>query len=210
MDKVIFDLIGFFKATEKLKLVIRHSYLSDGKRLESVAEHTWMLCLYAVSLAPHIKLDFDLLKTLKMLIVHDLGEIVAGDIQTGIKDKMDKAKVYEAERQGFVKVIESLPQEQTDEYLQLWDEFEVCETNEAKVAFCLDKLEASIQHNISGPKTWDQADFDVHPYYKSEFYDIDPVFRQIKDAVDKWSMELIEQNGALGRIDEKHIEKFKK
>lgn len=81
-SKNIEGILAFFKAAEKLKATYRHSYTSDTKRLESSAEHSWMLAIVSMTIFSELGLKLDELKTLKMVIIHDLAEAVTGDIPT--------------------------------------------------------------------------------------------------------------------------------
>ena len=73
-------LFSFYKAIEKLKTTYRHSSTSDKNRKESVADHSWMSCVIAITLINKINIKLDQLKILKMILIHDLPELVTGDI----------------------------------------------------------------------------------------------------------------------------------
>jgi len=77
---IISNLLQFYIAAEKLKTTIRHSHTSDSNRIESAAEHSWMLALIALSLFEHLETKIDQLRVLKMVLIHDLAEAVTGDI----------------------------------------------------------------------------------------------------------------------------------
>jgi putative hydrolase of HD superfamily len=202
------DLIEFLTQTEKLKTTLRHSYTSNSRRQESVAEHTWHLCLLSLILFPKLKTKIDQLKTLQMLIIHDLAETITGDIPVFRKQKMSQTSIYSQEKRALQKILKPLSPSQQQHFLDLWQEFEANQTPEAKLANAIDKLEAVIQHNISDIATWDQGDFDYHPYCRNEYFDFDPFMRQFKDFIDDWSMRKIDQADQLGRIDPKHIKTY--
>ena len=209
MDELIPSFIEFHKKAEKLKIATRHSWLTDASRQESVAEHSWMLTLLALLLSDQIDTRVDLLKVLKMLIVHDLAEAVTGDIPAHeVSARQDHKQ--EAERSAFKSLVENLSEEKSREIIGLWEEFEERKTPEAQFANSLDKVEAVMQHNISDIQTWDQGDFNVHPYYKNQFFDFDSFMRRFKDVVDRQSMQKILDAGAESRIDPKHLETYKK
>ncbi len=208
MKEQIKDLIDFHKKAEKLKTTTRHSWLTDSSRQESVAEHSWMLCLLAILLEDKIQTKVDLLKVLKMFIIHDLAEAVTGDIPSHEISARQEHK-YEREKKAFAELVASLSKEKADEITSLWEEFEKKETLEAKFAHSLDKVEAIMQHNISDISTWDQGDFNVHPYYKNQYFDFDPFMRMFKDVVDDQSMQKIINAKAEDRIDTKHLEKYR-
>lgn len=209
MNKSIQNLIDFHKKAEKLKTTTRHSWLSNPKRQESTAEHSWMLCLLAMLLSDKLDKKVDLLKVMKMLTIHDLAESVTGDIPSGEISTRQQNK-YESEKKAFESLVINLPKEKAYEIISLWEEFEKNETLEAKFAHSLDKVEAVMQHNISNISDWDQLDFNVHPYYKNEFFNFDSFMRAFKDVVDDQSMKKILDAKAEHRIDAKHLERYKK
>src|SRR6185437_1767014 len=95
--QIIKNLFTFFIEAEKLKTTMRHSWTSDSNRQESSAEHSWMLCLIAVSIFDHLEVKVDQLRVLKMLIIHDVAEVVIGDIPAfdteGRKNKKEREKM---------------------------------------------------------------------------------------------------------------------
>ena len=145
------DLAGtleFLRTTERLKTTYRSGFTSDGQR-ESVAEHTWRICMMAVVLAPHFP-DVDFSRLVKICIVHDLGEIVGGDIpateQARRRAENPAATKSEDERRDLLTLIAPLPPDSAREIVALWDEYEAALTPEAKLAKALDKLETILQH----------------------------------------------------------------
>jgi putative hydrolase of HD superfamily len=187
----------------------RHSWLTDSSRQESAAEHSWMLCLLAMLLGDELETKTDLLKVLKMVIIHDLAESVTGDIPSQEVSERQQGK-HEAERKAFAALTAGLPKKKADEITALWEKFERKETPEARFANALDKAEAIMQHNLSDIGTWDQGDFDVHPYYRDSHFDFDSFMRGFKDIVDKQSMEKIIGAKAGTRIDPKHLERYER
>ena len=145
----IVDVLGL---AENLKTEMRHSWLSNGRQ-ESVAEHTWMMSVAAVLMAPHLQHPVDLGQTLKLIALHDIAEAITGDIpyfeESARKDTKlaDEAEAMEAMR-GM------LPAASGRLLLELWREYEDCETPEAKFARALDKLEVQHQHNLADLQTW--------------------------------------------------------
>jgi len=142
------QFMQFMHIAEKLKTVTRHSWLSNGRH-ESVAEHTWRMALMAMLLQkefPHI----DTLYLLKMILVHDLGEIATGDIPAFYKTDNDT----EVEARSLPDLLTSLPDDLQQEIIALAAEYDAAETETAKLAKALDKLEVIIQHNEADLSTW--------------------------------------------------------
>jgi putative hydrolases of HD superfamily len=147
-------ILEFLHVAENLKKLIRHSWLSDGRR-ESVAEHTWRMSLMFLLVEPHLGIPLDSKKTLEMIIIHDIIEALVGDIpafeQFNAETKLQKVKM---ETEAINEIRSTLDNETGEKFYLLWHEFENKETNEAKVANALDKLEAQIQHNEADISTW--------------------------------------------------------
>jgi putative hydrolases of HD superfamily len=202
------NLLKFYSASEKLKVTLRDSWLSDPERQESSAEHSWMLGLLSMVLFNHIPTKVDQLKVLKMVIIHDLAESIIGDIPAFEKSKRQDNK-HKSERKALIKLVSTLPPETAKEILSLWDEVEECKTNEAKVAMAIDKIEVLMQHNTADIKTWGQGDFDIGPYYKDLYFDFDSFFREFKDVVDRETMKKILKAKMESRIDSVHLKRFR-
>jgi putative hydrolases of HD superfamily len=145
-------LLTFLRAAERLKVVTRSAWTSEGQR-ESVAEHTWRLCLMAMLLYGDTP-GIDLARLLKICLVHDLGEAIGGDVpapaQTPESCKADR------ERIDLLELTDSLPPTLRRQLAELYDEYEAAATPEAKVAKGLDKLETILQHTQGK----NPADFD--------------------------------------------------
>jgi putative hydrolase of HD superfamily len=137
------SLLSFLRAAEALKTAKRSGWTSAGER-ESVAEHTWRLCLMALVVLPQYP-DIDFGKLIRICIVHDLGEAIGGDIPAPEQAKRPASK-SEDERRDLLTLVASLPARQRDEILALWDEYEAAATPEARLAKGLDKLETILQH----------------------------------------------------------------
>jgi putative hydrolase of HD superfamily len=141
-------ILDFLRAAERLKTTKRSAYTSTGET-ESVAEHTWRLCLMAMVLAPAFP-DVDVARLLRICIVHDLGEAVSGDIPAPEQARRlatdPAATKGAAEREDLLTLTASLPSASRDEIIGLWDEYEAAATAEARLAKALDKLETILQH----------------------------------------------------------------
>jgi putative hydrolase of HD superfamily len=145
------DLEGsleFLRHAERLKVTMRSGYASTGAQ-ESVAEHTWRLCLMALVLHREFP-DVDLARLLKICIVHDLGEAIGGDVPAPEQARRlaeDPSSTKAAqERADLLTLLAPLPGEVRAELVALWDEYEAAETPEARLAKGLDKIETILQH----------------------------------------------------------------
>lgn len=154
------ELRKFLRDAEALKREIRHSYMSDG-RAESVAEHVWRMALLGMMVAPFIQSRIQMERFLKLIIVHDLVEIYAGDV--ALTDHHNNAEVKSAkqrrEKDAILKIRSALPSIIGGDFFSLWEEYENSETIESKLAHALDKIEAQAQHNEAGLETWEKAEY---------------------------------------------------
>lgn len=151
MDRLTQQL-GFIIEVDKLKSVLRQSLIADGSRRENDAEHTWHLCLMAIVLAEHANEPVDLLRVLKMLLVHDIVEIDAGDtFAYDVAGHSDKA---EREERAATRLFGLLPAEQGAELHALWHEFEAQESPEAKFALSMDRLAPMLLNYEAGGGGW--------------------------------------------------------
>ncbi len=132
----LYQQLAFFNELEKLKMVTRRNQTLDG-RFENSAEHSWQLALMAPVLRQHFPEEVDLEKVMTMLLLHEIGEIGAGD--TWVYDEVGKLTSFDREWESVKKTLALLPPEQADSYRELWLEFESkADTPEARYARCLD------------------------------------------------------------------------
>jgi putative hydrolase of HD superfamily len=141
-------VLDFLRSAEKLKVTTRSAFTSAG-HAESVAEHTWRLCLMALLVAPEFA-DVDFARLVKICIVHDLGEAVGGDVPAPEQARRLSAGLAtgkgDAERRDLLSLVAPLPPSLRDEIVALWDEYEAAVSPEARLAKALDKLETILQH----------------------------------------------------------------
>ncbi|NDJ53757.1 MAG: HD domain-containing protein [Chloroflexi bacterium] len=202
------SLIEFMRLAEGLKSVLRHSYTSSG-RVESVAEHSWMLCLMAMLVFDSIEVEVDRLRVLKMLVVHDLPEVLTGDIPAFFKGNNGHHQIEE--EAALRKMVKPLSPGLRKEILALAHEFEERKTPEARLAYAIDKAEAFIQHNIAGVESWDANDF----LYQTDFDNrrhqavlFDPFMTELKRQIDLETMDLIEQAGLMARASRDAVQRY--
>ncbi len=138
--------LRFILEIDRLKGVLRRTLLTDRSRAENSAEHSWHLAVMAVLLEEHATGDVDLLRVVKMLLVHDVVEIDAGD--TFLYDEEARQNQDEAESRAADRLFGLLPPDQARELRSLWNEFEARESAEARYAYALDRLQPLL-HNIA-------------------------------------------------------------
>jgi putative hydrolases of HD superfamily len=171
-------VLTFLRSAERLKTVTRSGWTSAG-RAESVAEHTWRLCLMAMLLFGDAA-DVDLARLLKMCLIHDLGEAIGGDVPAPTQTPgLNKS---EHERRDLLHLIEPLPRHLQAEILELWDEYESAQSREARLAKGLDKLETILQHT----QGLNPADFDYafNLGYGQEYTAADPLLAALRARLD--------------------------
>lgn len=143
----------FIVEAEQIKQVFRQTVLLQDKRRENDAEHSWHLCLMAIVLAEHAAgTGLDLLRVLRMLVVHDLVEIDAGD--TFAYDNSGNADKLQRESAAADRIFALLPDEQERKLRDLWQEFEARSTPEARYAAALDRLQPILLNYHSGGVAW--------------------------------------------------------
>lgn len=137
---------------DRQKEIIRQTYLADGSRKETDAEHAWHLALMCMVLSEYANEPIDVAKTVMMLLVHDLVEIDAGD--TYAYDREGNATKRQREEKAAERIYGLLPKEQGDSLRALWEEFEAMETPEAKFANTLDKIQPVLLTDQAQGKSW--------------------------------------------------------
>jgi putative hydrolases of HD superfamily len=153
--------IAFIKEIDKVKYIQRKTKLFNSNRNENDAEHSWHLALMAIVLSQHSNSKVDILKVIKMLLIHDIVEIDAGD--TFLYDTVNNHNNTDNERKAAERIFGLLPTDQKDEMIKVWEEFETGQTAEAKFAKAMDRLEPLLQNISNDGGTW--KEFNV-PYEK--------------------------------------------
>lgn len=144
--------IAFLNEADKLKQIMRGTTLCDGSRFENSGEHSWHLTLYALVLSDQAGPDVDINRVIKMLILHDLVEIDAGD--NPIFGNYDPAAVEAQEQAAADRIFGLLPDDLRDELRAIRDEFEAARTPSAQFAKSLDRFQPPMQNLQSGGGSW--------------------------------------------------------
>ena len=165
MDKRLQQQIEFIIEADKLKNVIRRNFLIDDSRRENVAEHTWHSILLAQVFFEYAenKHQLDLLHIIRMLTIHDLVEIYAGD--TFIFDKEGYKEKFNRENQAAKKLFSMLPYDQGKEFYELWLEFESEKTPNAILACVIDKLMPVMLNTYSKGTSWKEAEISAEQVF---------------------------------------------
>ena len=143
---------AFLMEADRLKQVLRATTLADGSRRENSGEHSWHLTLYALVLADQAGPGVDISRVVKMLILHDLVEIDAGD--TPIHGAHDAALQAAKEAAAADRIFGLLPSDLEAELRAIWEEFETAETPDAVFAKSLDRVQPVLHNIASGGGTW--------------------------------------------------------
>jgi putative hydrolases of HD superfamily len=146
------EQIGFIIAIEALKGVKRRNSPAGLERPENSAEHSWSLAIMATLLAEHADETIDVARVVRMLLIHDVVEIEAGD--TFVYDSAARAGQTVREEEAAENLFGSLPQDQHAEFLALWREFEFGGSAEAKFARAVDRLHPLLQNFHTEGRTW--------------------------------------------------------
>jgi putative hydrolases of HD superfamily len=144
--------IQFILEIDKLKLILRQTLLTDSSRRENTAEHSWHIALMAIILAEYAPSGTDICRVIKMLLVHDLVEIDAGD--TFCYDVQGYLSKAEREVEAANRLFAMLPTQQEQDLRMLWDEFEEQNTEEAKFAAALDRIQPFLHNHKTEGGTW--------------------------------------------------------
>ena len=144
--------MAFIEEVDKIKLIGRQNYLADGSRKENDAEHSWHLALMTMLLSEYANEEIDVLKTMSMVLIHDLVEIDAGD--TYAYDYEAQKNKREREEAAAERIFNILPEDQAKKMRDLWEEFEAEETPEARFAAAVDRVQPAMLNSASGGISW--------------------------------------------------------
>lgn len=186
--------LAFLEEAERLKSVLRSGHTSTG-RPESTAEHTWRLCLMAMLFQDELG-DLDMLKVLKICLIHDLGEALHGDIPAIEKDQHpDKS---EQERADMVHLTRHLDRKAKTSIMGLWQEYEDASSAEARMVKALDKLETILQHTQG--RNPPDFDYGFNLTYGEKLTTATPFLASLREILDeKTRARMNEQTGGTDK-----------
>lgn len=144
--------ISFIAEADKLKEVLRQTILTQSRRSENSAEHSWHFALMVIVLAEHANQPVDVLRVLKMVLIHDLVEIDAGD--TFAYDTKNMADQHEREAKAAGRIFGLLPSDQAAEFRAIWDEFEARQTPESRFAAACDRFHPMLLNCLTDGHAW--------------------------------------------------------
>ncbi|MFT3823822.1 MAG: HD domain-containing protein [Chitinophagaceae bacterium] len=188
--------IAFIKEIDKLKYIQRKTKLFAGDRHENDAEHSWHLAMMTIVLSAHANTSVDVLKVVKMVLIHDIVEIDAGD--TFLYDTQKNHVNTDNERLAAERIFGLLPAEQAAEFIAIWEEFEAGITEDAKFAKAMDRLEPLLQNTSNEGGTWKEFDVDYDKVYNKK-----KAIQHGSETIWKYAENLINESVEKGILKKK-------
>lgn len=183
----LFQQINFIKEIDKIKYIQRRTKLFNSDRHENDAEHSWHLAMMTIVLAEHSNTPIDVLKVLKMVLIHDIVEIDTGDVF--LHDTSKNHVNTEEETIAARRIFGMLPPEQAEEFISIWEEFEDGQTNEAKFAKAMDRFEPLLQNASNKGGTW--AEYNVE---YDKVFDTAHKIKKGSEMIWSYTEDLLEQS----------------
>jgi putative hydrolase of HD superfamily len=191
MNDNLLKQVAFIKEIDRLKYIQRKTKLFNSDRNENDAEHSWHLAMMTIVLAQHANKQIDVLKVLKMVLIHDIVEIDAGD--TFIYDTTKNHTNTEEELLAAKRIFGILPTAQAEEFIAIWKEFEDGITDDAKFAKSMDRFEPLLQNTSNNGGTW--AEYNV-PFQK--VYDKKIAIKEGSEIVWNYAENLLNESVEKG------------
>ena len=190
MDKLQ-KIVSFIGELEKLKKIKRQNRTLDSKRYENSAEHSWHVALMAIMLKEYLPSEIDIMKVVKMLLIHDIVEIDTGD--TFLYNDQAKSQVISEENDAANRIFGLLPKSQKDEYANLWFEFENQISIEAKSAAIMDGIQPLLNHVITAVENENP-----HELTKSQILNKKMFIKEVSPQLWKIAEDLIDKGVRRG------------
>ena len=185
MDDRLRKQIDFMLELDKMKNLYRQTYVLHEDRKENDAEHSWHLAILAMLLSEYSNEPVDVLRVIKMVLVHDVVEIDAGD--TYCYDSEGYKSKAEREEKASQRIFGLLPDDQREEFYALWREFEDSETADARFAAVLDRLQPLTLNYTKGGISWQEHGIRREQVLarNTEYFDVsDKIAEAIKEMID--------------------------
>lgn len=183
----------FIREIDKEKFITRQTFLSDAKRRENDAEHAWHMAIMAYLLKEYSNEPVDIGKVMLMCLIHDIVEIDAGDTYAYDAENLKTQKAREDAAKE--RIFSILPEEQKEELIKLFDEFEAYETAESKFAHAMDNLQPLILNNSNGGSDWRE-----HGVTKEQVYGRQSKTKLGSERLYEVTDKLIQENINKGNI----------
>ena len=193
-NSILESQMQFCLELDKEKEIYRQTYISSASRKENDAEHAWHMAVMALILGDYSNQNIDLLKTISMILMHDVVEIDAGDTYAydeEAKKTQKERKLRAADRQYGL-----LPKEQAEKFKNLWLEFEVQKTPEAKFARAMDNIQPIMLNAATDGKAWEEHGVHLSSILKRNAHTADGSEELWKYAKEKF----VDKNVASGKI----------
>lgn len=187
------EQMDFLRRIDGLKMIGRQTYLADGTRKENDAEHSWHLAMCALVLREYMPELVDVARTVEMVLIHDLVEIGAGDAYA--YDPEAQAAQRGKELAAAEELFGMLPPDQGRYFKSLWEEFEACESAEARFARVVDNCQPLLLNDASGGKSWRE-----HGVRKEQVCKRNEKVRQWAPKIWEYMEALIEKHVELGNL----------
>ncbi len=185
--------MNFIIEIDKLKEITRQSYLMSSERKENSAEHSWHVATMAYILADHFSSNVDLLRVIKMLLIHDIIEIDAGD--TYVYDAESRKNKLEREQAAAQRIFGLLPSAQDNELHKLWKEFETRETAESRFAATMDRIMPLLHNYHTKGKSWKE-----HGVTSSQVVELFKPLKEYSEEMWKFASKIIEDSVFKGYL----------
>lgn len=186
--------LDFIIETDKVKQVLRKTPLFDGSRFENDGEHGWTIALMAALLREYANFPVNLEKVMLMLLIHDVVEIDAGDVFLYSEARKD---VHQKELKAARRIFGILPEDQAGEYLEIWQEFEARQSNEAKYASVFDRLEPLLQNYCTQGASWKKHSIKAHQVRKGNAH-----IQEGSQEIWRFVEQLIQESVEKGWLEE--------
>jgi len=163
MDERIDKQLAFSLEIDKVKNIFRQTHLSGNGRNENDAEHSWHMAVMAYLFEEYANEEIDIAKVMLMCLIHDIVEIDAGDTYAYDAESLKTQKAREDAAKE--RIFSMLPEEQAREFIEVFDEFEACETSESKFAHAMDNIQPLILNDSNNGGDWREHNVTVAQIY---------------------------------------------